>query len=211
MNGQVTAGPYRADVNESFTDLLKHINFAGMLWLDASNNNFDVFLNLIYTVLSYNTGDNSISLHAKNRYGITTGGVAYQVYHNAIFGISPYAGFRYTGNDTTINVNTSSLSESVTSNQYWTDPIMGARLNFVFTKAWSAIVSADIGGTNASSQYSYNLEALLGYSPQTHWTNTSLYVGYRLLDQHYATGSGLNYYQWKMKLYGPMLGIAIKF
>jgi len=211
MNGAVTVSHYRTPMDESFDELLKHLNFAGMLWLDASKDDFSVFLNVIYTVLRYNTSDSFASLHAKNRLGLTSGGLAYQVFHNNFVGISPYAGFRYTSNDTTVTVNASGLDVTVLNNQYWTDPIVGARFNFALSKDWSAIVAGDVGGMNASSQYSYNVYALLGYSPESHWTNTSLYVGYRLLDQNYSTGSGINYFHWNMKLFGPIAGIAIKF
>ena len=216
MNGAVTTGGRRARVDESFSELLQHLNFAGMLWLDGTHDKFGVFLNVIYAVLRYNTQDDIASVHAKIRYGITSGGLSYEIYKryfNTIhsIAIAPYAGFRYTENDVQVKVNIATFSPTITNDQYWTDPIIGARFNFDISKAWSAIIAGDIGGVNASSQHSYNVQALLGYSPQSHLTDTTFYIGYRLLDQLYVTGSGRDYYNWNMKLFGPIVGVAIKF
>ncbi|EKD72112.1 MAG: hypothetical protein ACD_46C00004G0006 [uncultured bacterium] len=221
MNGTVITGSHRVHVNESFSDLLEHLNFAGMIWLDASKNDVDLFLNVVYAVLRNNVTDGPASFHAKNRFGITSGGLAYQIYKRCFayscygetssISISPYVGFRYTENDTTVNVDVAKLHLQIENNQYWTDPIIGARINYEISKAWSAIFAGDIGGTNASSQYSYNVSAVLGYSPKLIFNNTTFYIGYRLLDQHYTDGNKAKYFNWDMKLFGPLAGVAVTF
>ena len=221
MTGDQTSGNYRTNVNESFSDILQHLHFGGMVWVDVTNGKFQAFLNDVYAILDFNSQYGPASIDAQNRFGILSGGISYQVYkycfgnsplnNTSFFAIEPYAGFRYTENDTTIRINSGATHVKIVSNQYWTDPIIGARLRFNFSKAWALILAGDIGGVNTSSQYSYNVQGVLGYSPQTIFTNTTLYLGYRLLDQHYTNGEGLKYFGWDMKLYGPMIGAAFTF
>lgn len=89
------------------------------------------------------------------------------------------------------------------NNQYWTDPIIGARIIKHFNNGANVNLAADIGGLSASKQYSYNIIALLGYMPQFMWRNTKWYIDYRLLDQLYENGNGNNKFIWDMKLSGP--------
>jgi len=212
MNGTVQVGPARTHLNQDFGDILKNFNYGGMLWVDAYKNNLGIFVNALYASLGNNFKDGPVKVDANNQFGLFSGGLSYKVYDCHAFSVEPYAGFRYTLNDTTVKLSIPSLFYlRSTNNKHWTDPIIGARLRYDFTKAWSVTLAGDIGGTNASKQYSYNLIGLLGYSPQTVMTNTTAYLGYRLLDQHYITGSGLNYYNWNMKIFGPLIGIAFKF
>lgn len=221
MNGTVAVANRRTHIDESFDQLLQHINFAGMVYIDLTKDDFNLFLNTIYTVLSNNVSEGPASVHAKNWFAVYTGGIAYTVYKHCFtnscggesssFELAPYAGFRYTENDTTIKLSYGVDSATVEKNTYWTDPIIGARLTFNFNPRWSAIFNGDVGGINAQRQYSYNAQALLGYSPKSIFSDTTFYAGYRSLGQHYVTGNGLRYYDWNMKLFGPILGFAVSF
>jgi hypothetical protein len=221
MNGRVGLGPVTTHINQDFSDILHHLNWAGMVWLDVKYDHLDLFLNSIYAVLSADDTRPLVSADAQNQFGLFTLGGAYEVYKTCFkrncagdlssFAISPYIGVRYTLNDTTVKLKLPEITLKGTKNVNWTDPIIGARLNFKMTKAWSAIIAGDVGGTNTVSHYSYNVSGLLGYNPQTHWTSTTMYLGYRLLDQRYTTGRSLNDFNWDMKLFGPIVGIAIAF
>ena len=96
-------------------------------------------------------------------------------------------------------------------NQSWVDPLIGLRIIYAFNKAWSATLEGDVGGTSTTTDYSYNVNALIGYHPQTTKLNTTVYLGYRLLDQNYQTGSGVNTFVWNMRIAGPIMGVAFDF
>ncbi len=223
MNGTVQVGPRaRAHVDQSFSDILSQLNWAGMVWLEANKNKFGIFANIIYSSLSDDASVRSATIKTKNEFGLYTAGVSYQIYQACLLSsgcsqntgtiaIEPYAGLRYTSNKATVTLSSPIISLRAVNNQDWTDPIIGARLKFALTNTWHAILSGDIGGTNASSHYSYNLVGVIGYKPQTHWVRTTWYLGYRLLDQHYATGNGANYFNWNMKLFGPLIGVSFTF
>jgi hypothetical protein len=221
MNGRAGVGNLTTHINDDFSDILHHLNWAGMVWLDAKYDKFDLFLNAIYAVLSADDTRPRISADAQNKFGLFTLGGSYEIYKTCFrincsselssLAISPYLGARYTLNDTTVKLKLPEITLKGVKNVNWTDPIIGARLNVKMTKAWSAIIAGDVGGTNTVNHYSYNISGLLGYSPQTHWTSTTMYLGYRLLDQRYTTGRSLNDFNWDMKLFGPIIGIAIAF
>jgi hypothetical protein len=120
-------------------------------------------------------------------------------------------GARYTTTRVSITVNTPLGGLRSSDNKSWTDPIVGARFNLNMNKSWLAIVAGDIGGTNTTSNYSYNVVGMLGFKPQTILKRTTWYLGYRLLDQHYITGSGTSYYNWNMKLFGPIVSLSYTF
>lgn len=219
MNGSIQIKGQRAPVNQTFADILSDLNWAGMIWLGAEKGKFGVFLNLIYASLSQDASDRYISAKVTSNFGLYTAGLSYEAYKaclctngcqpgDSTLRIVPYIGARYTSNDASLTVNTPFGSVRGSNNQHWTDPLIGARLNFDLSKAWLLTVAGDIGGTNISSNYSYNISGLIGYKPQTIMKYTTWYLGYRLLDQLYTKGSSSNYFNWNMKLYGPIVGVS---
>lgn len=220
MNGRTQIGNNTAHIDQTFSDILKELDFGGMLWMSAKKNKFGLYGNAVYAVLSDSKHDGPFSADVHNRYGIFGAGISYEVFRyctaqgcpraQSIFYVEPYAGFRYTLNDTSITVAYLSASAHGVKNVHWTDPIIGLRLNYLLNKAWLAQLSGDIGGTNGSTHYSYSWAAILGLSPKS-LPHSSFYVGYRLLDQRYQTGSGTSLYNWNMKLAGPVLGYGYTF
>ncbi|OGT63757.1 MAG: hypothetical protein A3E85_02855 [Gammaproteobacteria bacterium RIFCSPHIGHO2_12_FULL_45_12] len=220
MNGTVGVGNRRTHVDQSFSKIMQEMSWGGMLWLDANKGKWGAFLNTMYADLKSGAHEGPLSVNATNHFGIFSAGISYLAYQTCLtyscsseavsrLTLEPYAGFRFTLNDTTIKASIPGLTLQNTKNENWTDPIVGARVRYTLTRAWSVLMAGDIGGVNTSSQYSYNVTGLLGYQPQLRWTNTTFYLGYRWLDQHYINGSGSNYFNWNMKLAGPLIGIMI--
>lgn len=218
MDGSTQVRNVRAHVDQDFSDILQQLEFGGMLWMEANRDKFSVFFNAVYAVLSDDSTAGPLAVDTLNKFGIFSAGAAYEIYKTCfasacgmntnVFSVEPYAGFRYTLNDTTITLKDLPLVNlRGVKNVNWTDPMAGARFKYFINKAWSIIVAADVGGTNGTDHYSYNFIGLVGYQPQTMWKNTSWYLGYRYLGQHYETGSGANLYNWNMKLYGPLFGV----
>jgi hypothetical protein len=211
MDGTTQIGRRRAHINQNFGDILSHLSFAGMIWLEAEKGNLGIFLNSLYSVLKDTAHDGALSLDAKNRFGLFTAGVSYKVYQANNLSLIPFAGFRYTLNDNQMAASTPAITVNAKDNQNWIDPLVGARLIYAFHKAWSGTLEVDIGGTSATTDYSYNVNALVGYHLHTVMTHTTIYFGYRLLDQNYQTGNGSGTYVWNMRIAGPILGIAFDF
>lgn len=211
MDGTTQIGKRRAHVDESFSNILHHLDFAGMIWLEADKENFGIYVNSMYAILSDSATDGPLSLNAKSHFGIFAAGISYKVYQHNGFSFIPYAGFRYTLNNNRLTLSIPFFSINAKKNVNWTDPLIGARLLYQFNRPWSATLAGDIGGTNTTTNYSYDITGLIGYHPQTVMTYTTIYFGYRVLDQNYQTGNGKSKYVWDMKIGGPLLGVAFDF
>jgi len=222
LNGSVQVRSVRAPVSESFSDIFDDLNWGAMVWLEANKGKWGAFFNTIYASLSQGASDRYISAHANVNFTLLSAGLSYELYKTCLcsggcqyggstFALVPYIGARYTSANTSLTVNTPIGGGRRSDNQHWTDPIVGARFNFDLTKAWLLTFSGDVGGTNMSSDYSYNVIGLVGYKPQTMMKFTTWYLGYRLLDQKYTHGTSSNYFMWDMKLQGPMAGVAFTF
>lgn len=211
MNGRIGVGPVTAHLSDDFAELLSQLNVGGMLWLGAHKGPFGLFLNSLYVVLDDNAMVNSGNVSERTYFGLFTAGISYialqkQLDNQAQLQLEPYIGDRYTLNNVRINV----LNRTLRSDHHWQNPIVGLRVTYNWTPQWVLQVSGDAGGTNASSNYSYNVAALLGYHPIS-LKHTTFYLGYRNLYQVYKTGRGINYFNWNMRQFGPLVGVNFSF
>ena len=211
MDGSSQIGMTRGHIEQNFGDILSHLSFAGMVWLEADKGNLGIFLNSMYSVLKDTAHSGALTLDATSRFGLFTGGVSYKTYQSTYWSVVPFIGFRYTLNDSQLKASIPSVTVNEKDNQSWVDPLIGLRIIYAFNKAWSATLEGDVGGTSTTTDYSYNVNALIGYHPQTTKLNTTVYLGYRLLDQNYQTGSGVNTFVWNMRIAGPIMGVAFDF
>lgn len=211
MDGTTQIGARRAHVDASFNDILHHLDYAGMLWLEADKGDWGTFLNIVFAALSDDANDGPLNLYARAHYSLYTAGISYTVYNANGWNISPYVGLRYTHNKNSLNIATPAINFYNSDNVHWIDPIIGARFIYQFNKAWSLTLAGDVGGNDTSTHYSYNLLGLIGYVPQSLSTHPTIYLGYRSLTQSYQTGHGSGLNVWDMKLSGPLLGIAFDF
>lgn len=212
MNGRVQTGPAKIHVNQTFGDILRQFQGGGMILFNAQKDKFGIFTNVLYSVLSDPISTTPVSASAHTHFGIFSAGVSYTAYEKTLanqisrFFVDPYLGARYTLNNTRLKVNSLSFHD----NQHWTDPIVGMRLRYHFNHSWLAILSGDVGGRSINYQKSYNVQGYVGYHP-TSIKNSTVYAGYRLLYQKYMTGNGAKQFDWDMKLFGPVIGMAFDF
>lgn len=211
MNGTMQLGDKRVHVDESIRDILNHLDYAGMLWLEAQKENIGIFFNMVFATLSDTGNDGALNYNLRSHYGLYTGGLSYTVYRDNGWNISPYTGLRYTHNKDSLDLAIPTVNFYRKDNQRWIDPILGVRFIYQFNPSWSLTAAGDVGGTNTSTHYSYNLVGLLGYVPQSLSTKPTIFLGYRMLSQTYQTGHDSGTYLWDIKLSGPMLGIAFNF
>lgn len=206
MDGDVGVANRTVHIDQSFSDILNQFDGGGMLWLDARYDKVDLFLNSLYTVLSDHKSIRRIDASSRNEFGLFTAGFAYRVFEIPNqFQFEPYVGARYTINNTEVEID----RFKTTDDQSWSNPLVGARLNFIFNQNWLAMVAGDVGGVS-STDWSYNTNAFLGYTP-TRIQDLTLYLGYRLLHQRYETGFGLRHYTWNMNMFGPVAGLGLRF
>ncbi|MDP3269909.1 MAG: hypothetical protein Q8M40_12805 [Legionella sp.] len=201
---QHTAG-LKFKVSESFSELLRELDFGAMLWLAAYHDNAGIFFNGIYSKVSDKLRIDRLDIDLKSTLSIDSLGISYRLGENKEWYFEPYAGARYTLNDNKVTINTLGINQKYN----WTDAIAGTRLNYNVTSAFNVEGAADYG--QGSHSHSYNFTALLGYQSPHHFKNTRFYLGYRFLHQNYHHGTGLRYYEWNMNIHGPVAGMLFRF
>ena len=230
LHGKAGVAGKTADVDVSFSDLLKNLNGAVMLDLELRKGRFALMSNSVYAKLEddSSTGQDRIKVDATANMLIQGLAATYRVgtWQLAEFdkagplsvAVDPYAGIRYTYLDTQLDgkldlpdlgVNAQRTAEG---DKNWVDPIIGLRTIWTLGDRLSLAVAGDIGGTSQNSDYSWQAIGLVGYRFGLLGTNNAnLLAGYRALHQKYTDGNGRNEFDWDVTIHGPVVGLTITF
>lgn len=200
-------------ISENWSGLLKHIHSGGMLDINAEKGRFGLFSNIMYVSiknLEVTTSD-GFEVAVNTKFGLVSVGALYSLYEqefhcNRKLALAPYIGARYTKNDSSaVLIEAPEYSDS--HHAHWTEPFIGAMFTFDFNQKWSINLAGDVGGF-MKNQDSYNLFGLLGYEPRKCMT---IYLGYRQFYQSFMQGAGASFFEWKMHISGPIVGVAFNF
>ncbi|MGB7971344.1 MAG: hypothetical protein WCF31_05175 [Candidatus Deferrimicrobiaceae bacterium] len=218
LKGDVTVQGQEAEGDMDFSDLWDHLNFAGMVEIEARKNRLGVFVSPMFSQLEVSkprvnlTVDmNIIGFGGFYRLGPwplrAGGGLSGPVLVTDI-----YAGGRYTFLKSDLKLNLPNNPRFVGSKN-WVDPIIGVRTLWFLTPRWMIVVAGDIGGgTGSSSDFQWMVTGLVGYSFHLLGDDhATVFAGYRALGQDYADGSGADRFEWDETMYGPMVGLAYHF
>lgn len=214
MNGRTEVGTNATHIGEKADDVFKHVNAALSLDLRTHRNRLGIFGNVLYGVLT-NNPDSPIHVNTQNKLTIVNAGLSYIILKRCynencdlnLITIEPYAGVRYTSNNASITFN-APLNNKQATTEKWTDPFLGLGIRYTFTEHWSGLIAGDFGATNGNDRYSYDAIAQIAYHLQKP-SVLSGYLGYRMFGQHYTHGHGGDFMSWKMRLFGPVLGLNI--
>jgi hypothetical protein len=94
----------------------------------------------------------------------------------------------------------------------WLDPLVGIRLRQQFAPGMDLVMSGDVGGFGAGSKFSW--QALAAFNTTLLVRNNVTWsgmIGYKALYVDYSQGSGLNQYEYKMTMHGPIIGLTARF
>lgn len=94
----------------------------------------------------------------------------------------------------------------------WLDPLVGVRLRQQFAPGMDLVMSGDIGGFSAGSKLTW--QALAAFNTTLFVRNNVTWsgmIGYKALYVDYSQGSGLNQYEYKMTMHGPIIGLTARF
>lgn len=96
LEGTLQTGPHRFHVHETFSELLRELDFGAMLFAAAYKNNFGVFFNGIYTKVSDKLTFDDVWIHTSSVLSIDSAGASYRITfpHNKIM-LEPYVGARF--------------------------------------------------------------------------------------------------------------------
>jgi hypothetical protein len=215
LDGNAEVKGVKADVDVSFSDILKDLSLAGMLLVDVQKGRFGIAVNGVFARVSPKNDVNGIRIKATS--DTVQLGVApyYRVvdwtYRTSSSGkpmrliVSPEAGFRFTYLHAELDVRNG--GPSVDESESWVEPTVGSRFGIDLTDRWNLTAEGNVGGFGVGSDLAWNVQGFLGYRISLFGLPTTLAAGYRALHQDYDH----NNFKWDVTMYGPVLGAVLRF
>lgn len=214
MNGTAGAGSTRAPVDASFIDTVKTADsilaFSGHV--EARRGPIALFADGLWTRLGVDDvtiGPAQADVTATS--ALVELGGAYRLIDSGYdarqpggWSIEALGGGRYTYLDTKIDVQNGRSADSKTE---WVDPFVGLRLRMALAPRWDVSLRGDIGGWGVGSQFTWNVQALVGHRFTLFGKEATAVIGYRALSQDFASAKLV----WDMTLHGPVIGLNLRF
>jgi len=239
MDGDVTVDGREAEVDLSFSDILKDLNIALMLDIEARKNRFGFFINPLYSQTENDSTTNLLSgTPLEQKYKINTEIDLFIMSAGPFYRFGPWdldssngktdkllivdvmAGVRYTYLQINVDLDRKSgapipelpghISED--GDKSWVDPIVGGRMTYVLSPQWMVSVLGDIGGFGVGSDFAWMVTAGVGYNFKAFGDRDSqFYAGYRAMNMDYSDGSGEDKFEWDVTLKGPVVSMGVAF
>ena len=179
----VEKGRFGIGVNGLFARVSPDSDAAG-IEIDATSDSGQLTILPYYRVLEW-------------QYGVSSSGQPLRLV------VAPEAGFRFTYMRTELEVRggrTADQSES------WVDPLIGSP-SLELTDRWAIVGEGNFGGFGVGSDFTWNVQAFLGYRTTMFGRKTTFLLGYRALYQDYHHSD----FEWDVTMHGPVLGTAVHF
>ena len=191
----------------SFSDALENLDFAFMGALAASNGRWSVLADYNYTNLSFgNTapGPANANLETSVKTQFLTAALGYRVRQDSTVAVDLAGGFRWYSTDTEFTLTPGTMpGRTITADDSWFDPIIGARARFTLADRWTSTAYVDYGGFRSGSQ-TWQVLLTADYIINDRWV---LRGGYRYISfDHEINGS-----DYKFSQSGPLFGATYRF
>jgi opacity protein-like surface antigen len=206
VSGATGIGPLQSDVDVSFDDLLKHMDFALMGGAELSKGNWLVVFNGMYVTLSdEKSGPLGGGIDIDSDMGIANLALGYTLVRTEVgrgmpLTITPVVGVQYT--DLSLKLNPERL-RSVERSRDWVDPYVGGRVVLGLSDAVSWRNEGTIGGFGLESDLLWSAGTFLDWRFSKRMT---LNLGYRALSWDYDK----DHFEWDVTLHGPWIGLTIR-
>lgn len=205
MDGKAQVGPLATSIDQSFSDILEHLDIGAMGSYRASNDQWTHTLDAMYTGLSGEATRNpDIHVTADIDQLIASYDIGYRVAER----LEVLAGLRYNSIDTDLTVRAPIGTSQASGGKDWLDPYVGFSSTIPFNDAFALVLRADIGGFSVGSKLAWQVVARLDWNLSQTFFGT---FGYRVLDTDYEDGGGANFFKYDLAISGPGLGFGWKF
>jgi hypothetical protein len=188
------------------SELLKHLQFAGMLYAEVHNNTWAFSSDFFYADLSED---------ASSKNGVISGTadlkqIIWEL--EALHRVNPWLeaglGARINSIENGLSVTSTigGINKSGSKTSTWVDPLIIARARkWTDNNKWLFSLRADIGGFGIGSTFAWQLEPDIFFRASR---LLQIGLGYRALSSDYSTGSGSDRFLYDMDEYGPVLRIG---
>jgi opacity protein-like surface antigen len=212
LNGSVGARRNlpTVDVDVSFTEILRHLDFAAMLAGEYRNGRWGILADLTYVAVSIDRdrdlvrrapGFTSASLTSTTFTATATG--FYRFYDSEAFIADLVAGGRVWSISADVDLHVAGiLAVSGGSTHSWVDPVAGIRVRAALGNGFGLSAYGDIGA--GSSRLTWELRGTIDYAFNANWSAS---VGYRHLAVDYRRGG----FVYDTSFSGPIAGVSYRF
>ena len=212
-NIEGTAGVGRiseAPVDVDFADILRNLEFGGMLHAEAHNRPTGLGLILDYSFMELGAdraGSLGAVLDANLRQGVFEGFVSYRSELATGAVVDVYGGVRWWDIDLGLSLFPGPASRS--RHVDWVDPVIGVKALSPLGGDWSLLARFDVGGFGFGSDFTWS--TAVGARSQIN-ESVAFDIQYRVLSVDYAEGRGSSdYFAYDTFTHGPMFGLAVIF
>ena len=201
MQGTNTVGTLPPlSIDASADEVFSHLQGGMMLYFGAKKGDWAFATDVIYMKLGQdiNPDGNYVTGSATYKQGASEAFVFYR------FNKTLEVGLGGLGNKMDLEINATRPSGATTASRSisWGLPILAMRWAPVNSAHWSGLLFADFGGTGGDN-WSWQLMPSVGYK---FGRTFELALQYRYIAIDYATGSGSDYFGYRMNIFGPQIG-----
>lgn len=215
FTGKFGARGHDTNVSNNFAQIDKYLNFAAMAHMEIIyRDTAGLLAEFNYARLGDQTSRKGVGLDGQMTFTMSDLAAFYRLGNFALgeqgstASFDLLAGARIWTLDMKLSAEYMQMDDSVHMQKSWVDPIVGARTNIRFNENWYAELRGGVGGFGASSTYTWDAMALIGYN---FWKNATVLAGYRAVGLDYESGSGRNNFKANATLHGPVVGLAFTF
>jgi len=231
LNGKVGVRGQTVNMKVSFSDIIKNLDFAAEVHIEAWRDKFGFFIDTTYSKISLKEDvqlrlDRTLKIknvsefflgefggfYRAGTWPVGAGSAGYESKANTSLTLDLIGGGRYWWLENKIDITGPAgvLDPQFSGSESWFDFIVGGRVKLDINKFFFQLRS-DIGGFGLgfSSDISWNIAGYIGY--ELPWYKITPIIGYRALYDKYSNGSGDNRFLWDAWMYGPQLGVGFQF
>jgi hypothetical protein len=209
MNGQTSVGENVVDVDVGPSEVFDNLDFGFMMYVEMSNRDWAFTIDGLY-----------MNLGAKGQTPVTGREVEVDMKQLAIeaTALRRVASWAEVGLGVRLNSIEGGLFVApgdvvlpgidANDKNTWLDPLIAARFIIPMESKWRIGIQGDIGGFGIASDFAWQVFPFVGYRFSQVF---ELAAGYRALAMDYETGSGDDYFLYDMVIFGPQIGIVLRF
>jgi hypothetical protein len=213
LNGNLRTTPALKEVHVflPFVKILDHLDGVFMGAFEAKYGRFVFYNDLVYAKIgasgNFERRDFTFGLSLASTIATDIATAGYRLIDDPRFSVDALAGVRgfYTNNTISVLASlfrTHSIDYGLVKS--WAIPVAGLHVRYDFTDKFFATAAGFVGGTNASSDFSWDLFGGAGYTFNDH---VSAFGGWRSLKIGYRNGNFI----YNVLFQGPVAGLNIRF
>jgi hypothetical protein len=207
MNGNITVAELPpVEVDASVGDIFSKLKMGAMFYFEATNDNWAISSDLLYMKLGQDISERII---------ITGGDVTMKQFAWEIAGlkrITPWLegglGGRLLNLYSGLNIETINEPREGSASKTWFDPIIIVRSQGAIKEKWLLQFRGDIGGFGLGSDFSWQIQANVGYHFSKLFQTT---IGYRFIGINYDKGEGRERFQFDVDTSGLVIRLGFNF